>query len=44
MDETMLPAFIDPARLIEDMVLITDMGCEPPTTFPRDLPVFGRGK
>jgi Xaa-Pro dipeptidase len=27
---------------IEDMVLITDNGCEPLTNFPRDLLVFGR--
>lgn len=27
---------------IEDMVLITDSGCEPLTTFPRELLVFGR--
>jgi Xaa-Pro aminopeptidase len=27
---------------IEDMVLITDSGCEPLTRFPRDLIVFGR--
>jgi Xaa-Pro aminopeptidase len=26
---------------IEDMVLITESGCEPLTNFPRDLLVFG---
>ncbi len=29
---------------IEDMVVITDSGCEPLTTFPRELLVFGRDR
>jgi Xaa-Pro aminopeptidase len=29
---------------IEDMVVITAAGCEPLTTFPRDLLVFGQAQ